>query len=318
MKWRKIGQIFDFYKSPFPDRFVSHTQSPQVVIYEDWLRIFFSTRVLNGNGNYISDIQFVDMSKDLTKIVNYSDDTVISRGGLGCFDEHGIFPVSPLRLHNKIYAYTTGWTMRKSVPIETGIGLVISEDDGDSFKRIGSGPVLSSSLNEPFLVMDGFVRNFGNIFYMFYIFGQRWSDGGSGQNPERVYKIGYAVSNDGINWKKANKRIIDDKIDENECQALPTVIQIGNRFHMYFCYRHMMGFRNDKSKAYRIGYAYSDDLINWCRDDEKAGISTSENSWDSDMMCYPHIFELDGQIYLFYNGNEFGKYGFGAAILEGM
>ena len=34
------------------------------------------------------------------------------------------------------------------------------------------------------------------------------------------------------------------------------------------------------------------------------------------MMCYPHLFECDGRICLLYNGNEFGKHGFGLATLE--
>ena len=34
------------------------------------------------------------------------------------------------------------------------------------------------------------------------------------------------------------------------------------------------------------------------------------------MLCYPHAFELRGKVYLLYNGNEFGRYGFGLAVLE--
>jgi hypothetical protein len=33
-------------------------------------------------------------------------------------------------------------------------------------------------------------------------------------------------------------------------------------------------------------------------------------------MCYPHIFQCDEKVYLLYNGNEFGKKGFGIAELE--
>ena len=43
---------------------------------------------------------------------------------------------------------------------------------------------------------------------------------------------------------------------------------------------------------------------------------STPGDWDSDMLCYPHVFECDGQVYLLYNGNEFGRYGFGAAVLE--
>ena len=85
---------------------------------------------------------------------------------------------------------------------------------------------------------------------------------------------------------------------------------------MYFCYRDMIGFRNEKGKGYRIGYSYSSDLINWTRDDEKGGMMLSESGWDCEMMCYPNIFEMNGKVYLLYNGNNFGSDGFGLAILE--
>lgn len=318
MKWQKIGQIFEFKKSPFREKFESHAQSPQTVVFDDFVRIYFSTRTVDSSGKFISHVQFVDMSKDLKTILRFSKNEVIPVGELGCFNEHGIFPFSPYKLDDKIYGYTTGWTRRKSVDVDSGIGLSVSNDCGLTFIKNGDGPVLAASLHEPFLVCDGFVRKFGAKFYMFYIFGQKWSEKDEGNSPERVYKIGYAISNDGISWVKMNKCIIEDKIDENECQALPTVIKIGKRYHMYFCYRHMIGFRTDKNKGYRLGYAYSDDLINWKRDDEISGITTSEEGWDSQMMCYPHIFELDGNVFLLYNGNEFGKHGFGLAILEGV
>ena len=35
--------------------------------------------------------------------------------------------------------------------------------------------------------------------------------------------------------------------------------------------------------------------------------------WDQNMQCYPHISECDGRTFLLYNGNEFGRFGFGAA-----
>jgi hypothetical protein len=84
---------------------------------------------------------------------------------------------------------------------------------------------------------------------------------------------------------------------------------------MYFCYRQSVDFRRNKNNGYRLGYAYSDDLILWTRNDDESGIDVSAESWDSDMMCYPHIFDCDGKVYLLYNGNEFGRHGFGIAEL---
>jgi sucrose-6-phosphate hydrolase SacC (GH32 family) len=151
---------------------------------------------------------------------------------------------------------------------------------------------------------------------MWYIFGARWIHDELNQKKERIYKIGHALSSDNINWLKDEQEIIPNRIGEDECQALPTAILIGDTYHMYFCYRYATDFRDNKDRAYRMGYAYSKDLIHWTRNDSLAGIDVSESGWDSEMQCYPHIFKVDDNIYMLYNGNEFGRLGFGLAKLE--
>ena len=71
-----------------------------------------------------------------------------------------------------------------------------------------------------------------------------------------------------------------------------------------------------KERGYRIGYASSYDLLNWIREDDKTDISVSDEGWDSEMISYPHVFELDGEIYMMYLGNNVGKFGFGLAKLK--
>jgi predicted GH43/DUF377 family glycosyl hydrolase len=85
---------------------------------------------------------------------------------------------------------------------------------------------------------------------------------------------------------------------------------------MFFCYRYSSNFRGKKN-GYRIGYASSSDMINWTRDDSKAGIDVSDKGWDAEMISYPHVFDLDGKIYMAYLGDQVGKYGFGLAVLDG-
>lgn len=317
MKWQKLGQIFTFDESPFAERFASHAQSPQALVLDDRVRVYFSTRLTDETGKFLSHVQYVDYNLDFTEMIGHSEHEVMPLGKLGCFDEHGIFPLSPTRVGGQIFGYTNGISRRVSVDVESGIGFATSADNGRTFQKLGDGPLLSASLHEPFLVGDAFVRQFADKeFHMFYLFGKKWSEATEEHASERVYKIGHATSDDGIHWQRdSGKMIIADKIDENECQALPTVIQIGQRYHVYFCYRHMAGFRTEKGKGYQLGYAYSDDLANWTRADDQAGIALSEDGWDSEMMCYPNIFECNGTTYLLYNGNNFGRNGFGLAKL---
>lgn len=317
MKWKKVGQIFNPVEHKLANNCVEFAQSPQALVYENFVRIYFSTRENDTkNGKFLSHIAFVDMSKDFKTILNISSKTVVPLGALGTFDEHGIFPINVLKDKDKILGYTCGWSRRVSVSVETSTGLAISTDNGLTFKKVGNGPVFTSSPNEPFLVGDSFVQIFDGIYHMWYMFGVRWITSPH-EEAQRVYKIGHASSKDGINWiKEEGKQIIPDFLNKEECQALPTVIYHDKRYHIYFCYREATNFRKDKTRGYRLGYAYSDDLTKWTRDEANSGIKFSEEGWDSDMMCYPHIFKCDNQIYLLYNGNEFGRYGFGLAILD--
>lgn len=316
MKWKKIGKIFDPTMYNLTNNCYEFAKSPQTLIFEDFIRIYFSSVEKDKIGKYLSHVSFIDIDRNFKNIINVSSDTVIELGALGCFDEHGIFPMNVLRVKDKIYAYTTGWNRRVSVSTDASIGLAISNNNGLSFNKVGNGPILSASLNEPFLVGDAFVTIYNDTYYMWYIYGNKWIFDIFENVYQRVYKITYAKSNDGISWEKSGNKIITDKLNENECQALPTVIYYKNKYHMFFCYREATNFRNNKDRSYRIGYAYSDNLINWIRDDDIVGIDVSDEGWDCDMICYPHVFKCDDNIYMLYNGNEFGRYGFGLAVLE--
>ncbi len=317
MRWKKLGKIFDPTEHALANACVQFAQSPQALVFDDFVRIYFSTRAVDGSGKYLSHVAFVDMRKNLRDIIRVSTDTVIPLGDLGCFDEHGIFPLNVVRVGNAVYGYTCGWNRRVSVSVDTAVGLAISHDQGLTFQRQGAGPVLAASLHEPCLVGDAFVRHHKGHFDMWYIFGTGWKRYAADAAPDRTYKIGHATSADGVVWRKEEARqIIADRLGPLESQALPSVIDIDGRLHMFFCYRHSSDFRQNKDRGYRIGHAWSDDAAQWTRDDELPHLQGSAGEWDSDMQCYPNVFECDGKVYVLYNGNQFGRLGFGLAVLE--
>ena len=317
MKWIKKGLIFDPSSYNLPLNCKGYAQSPQVIVFDDFVRVYFSSRELDESGKFLSHIVFADFDKSFKKVLQISSNEVISLGNLGCFDEHGIFPLNVFRVEDEVYGYIGGWNRRKSVSVDGAIGLAVSKDDGLTFQRVNDGPILSASPNEPFLIGDPFVQKYNNIFHMWYIFGTEWIVFNEGSPADRVYKIGHAESINGIDWEKTSegKAIVSDSLAEVESQALPTVIKIGDRFHMYFCFRHSSNFRQNPGRGYRIGHAYSDDLLNWVRDDDVFGLDMTSDTWDGIMNCYPHVFQLNGEVCMLYNGNEFGRNGFGLAVL---
>ncbi|QBF24576.1 hypothetical protein EXN22_02335 [Pseudomonas tructae] len=316
MKWKKLGKVFDPTEHSLANRCVEFAQSPQTLVLEDRVRVYFSTRERDSLGKFISHVAYADYSLDMSRLLDVSKHTVLPIGGLGCFDEHGIFPINVLKDGDRVLAYTTGWNRKVSVSADAAIGLAISHDQGRTFQRHGTGPVMAASLKEPFLVADAFVQRHGERFHMWYIFGTQWKKFSDADAPDRVYKIAHATSHDGVEWQRDGLQIISDRLNADECQALPTVVEINGVYHMYFCYRQAYGFRQDPSRGYRLGYARSTDLLNWERDDSLAGIDVSSDGWDAQMQCYPHLFQSQGNVYLLYNGNEFGRHGFGLAVLE--
>ncbi|AXI40696.1 hypothetical protein [Sulfitobacter sp. SK011] len=316
MQWRKLGHLFNPDEWDLGDEIIGFAQGPQALVFDDFIRVFFSTRKRSQNGKFISTIRYADFDESFSRVLRVKKTDIISDGALGAFDEHGIFPMNILRVDDLVYGYTSGWSRKISVDIDMAIGLAISKDDGDSFERTGSGPVLAAGLHEPFLVGDAFVQRFASTYHMWYIFGTKWEKFTPEDPPDRVYKIAHATSRDGINWQRDGRQIITDRLNPDECQALPTVIEVNGRYLMLFCYREAHGFRTDSTRGYRIGAAWSDDLETWERDDMAAIESSAPGAWDSEMLCYPHMFRLMDTVYLLYNGNAFGREGFGIAVLD--
>ena len=312
----RLGKIFNPSEHKLTNNCHDYAQSPQSLVFDNYIRIYFSSREKEANGKFKSHVCYVDFSKNLKEIIKVSRKTVISLGPLGSFDEHGIFPLNIFKDENKILGFSSGISRRKAVSVETSIGFSESFDHGETFQKKGIGPIMTSNLNEPFMVGDPFVLKHNNVFFMWYIFGTKWISSSEEQEPDRVYKIAQAHSSDGLNWIRNGKKIIPSVIDENECQALPTVIRHKGKFHMIFCFRNVHNFRNDSKNSYRLGYAQSTNLINWDRDDNVLDLETKKGDWDHEMQCYPHLFKTTKNIFLLYNGNNFGKYGFGAAVIK--
>lgn len=316
-QWQKLGKVFTPQKVEGRPWLKEFAQAPATLIFDDFVRVYFSCRPsADPNGQYVSYSAYVDLDRDdLFRILRIAEQPILALGGLGEFDEFGTYPVSVIRDDEEVRAYYGGWTRCESVPFNVAIGQAISRDQGITFTKLGNGPALSYSPDEPFVLSGPKIRRFGDLWYLWYIAGRKWKMVQGRAEP--VYKIRMATSHDGLHWIKANKDLIESRVEEDEAQASPDVFYANRGYHMFFCYRHSTDYRGKKN-GYRIGYAASTNLLDWVRDDAKAGIDVSEEGWDAEMISYPHVFELDGKTYLAYLGNEVGRYGFGLARAEGM
>lgn len=319
-QWEKKGLIFNPETcEQRPAWRWNYAQGENTLLYDQFIRVYFCCREKpDEKGRTISRVAYVDLSRENPcEILKIGEKPVLEPGGLGEFDEFGTYPFSVVRHNNQIYGYFGGITRGESVPFYASIGCAVSTDGGESFQKIGPGPVLTASLHEPYMICSPKVRIWDGKWYLFYSAGYRWTK--ESVRPEICYKLRMAVSDDGIHWEKCGRNIIKDRLGELESQACADVTYQNGVYHMFFCYRNHTDFRNNPENSYRIGYARSLDLTHWERDDDRAGIERSQEpgSQDSEMVAYPHVFVCDGKTYMLYLGNEVGKCGFLLAELKG-
>lgn len=311
-RWEKQGLIFS------PDgRYEwmhSHAQNPSALLLEDRLRVYFTCRPKKGkDGNFAAVTTFIDLDRENPgKVIYVHDRPLLPFGGPGTFDQFGIMPGCVLRVNREVWLYYVGWMRTQGAPYSHAIGRATSEDDGVQFRKLGKGPLFGRTVKEPFLQNSPYVFRQDDVFHMWYSSGVEWLE--QDDRLESIYVLMHATSPDGIDWKRESTPCLPTRV-EYECQTNPCVVQAGSRFYMWFCYRCGVDFRNAE-RGYRIGFAWSDGLANWHRDDQLGALQPSEQGWDSEMVCYPCVVNVNGKTYMFYSGNHFGRTGFGYAVLS--
>lgn len=307
MKWIKKGLLFSAENKNSLIKY--YAQVPVILLKKDFIRVYFSTRQKQD----ISMITFVDIDKNnLENILYVHDKPILDLGEEGMFDEFGLMPSSIIEKDGRIFLYYSGWSRGVNIPYNNYTGLAISDDDGKTFKKYSKGPIIDRTPFELYSATSPCVYYEDTKWHMYYSSGTYWHK--INDKYEHTYEIKYAFSEDGIKWIQTNKSVIKQKTPY-EAITKPSIIKINNIYHMWYCYRGSEDFRNGKD-AYNIGYAYSSDLLSWTRDDLNAGIKLSNQGWDDKMQAYPDVKKINDKIFMFYNGNNFGKSGFGYAMLD--
>lgn len=305
MKWKKLGNIFKVNKN-FGWMY-SHASVPIAEnLKNDKFKIYFSTRNINNEssvGYVIIDLKYPD------KILEISDKPILTKGKPGTFDDSGVMGSCILNDGEKKYMYYIGWNLGITVPFRNAIGIALSEDGGKTFRKMFKGPILDRIKSEPYFTASSCVIKEDGIFKMWYLSCTDWVKINNKIVPR--YHIKYAESHNAIDWNRKGIVAIDYRDEYEYAISVPRVIKENGKYKMWFSSR-----GSKHTPTYRIRYAESEDGINWIRKDEKVGIDVSKDGWDSEMICYPFVFDHKGKRYMLYNGNGYGKTGFGLAILE--
>ncbi|KAB2933636.1 MAG: hypothetical protein F9K24_07280 [Leptonema illini] len=301
MKWRKLGRIFE--PAPVHPDLLSHAANPLPIHLEgDIYRVLYSGR----NSENRSSVGFFDLDVVQRKVVNVHQRPVFRFGPEGSFYSHGVSIGNCYEANGQRFILFMGWQVREGEHWRGDIGRLTLSDDwtlslADESAYMTTDSLDSVSLSYPFVLKVG-----DGSFVMWYGSTTVWDAG----NGEMVHVINYARSQDGEQWDKKGIAI---PYELNVAQAFsrPTVLVADSGFYeMWFSYRSGTG------EKYRIGYAKSADGAHWVRALDETGITVSPEGWDSEMICYPFVFEHKGEQIMLYNGNGYGKTGVGLAIRE--
>jgi len=300
MKWEKISQVF--CPQGEAEWMCSHAAVPIAEYIEgDIFRVYFSSRD-SLNRSYTGFV-IINIARP-TEILEVSSCPVLSPGKLGEFDDSGAMAAWIAKVKDVNFLYYIGWNLGVTVPFRNSIGLAIGSTAGH-YSRYASGPILDRSIQEPHFCGSCCVIPGHDHWRMWYLSCREWTLVGG--KPRHKYHIKYAESDDGINWRRDGMVAIDFSNDKEYAISRPSVIRDGDCWKMWYSFR---------GNSYRIGYAESENGRNWIRRDDFSGINVSASGWDSEMIEYPFVFDHHGQRYMLYNGNDYGRTGFGLAVMK--
>jgi predicted GH43/DUF377 family glycosyl hydrolase len=266
------------------------------------IRVFAGFRTHDG----VSRVGFVDVSgEDPSRVLRVSKEPVLDIGAPGAFDENGVVPCAVVEQNGLLHLFYAGYQLGRKVKFFVFGGMAVSEDGGETFRRHSLVPVCDRTGDELFFRVIHSMMLDGGRWRAWYGGGSEFEIEGDTQYPR--YNIRHAFSPDGIHLEPEYEVCIDMRVGEHRV-GRPYVIKEGGLYRMFFS-------AGTKKDGYRLAYAESLDGSRWTRSEE-VGIEVSEAGWDSRMQAYPAVVRYGDAVYMFYNGNDYGRDGFGYALLE--
>ncbi len=301
IKWKKLGNVY----CPALGFKYTHAMLPEVEVIDrnkGLIRIYYTHRDLNNYG--FPTFLDAKIENNEFEIIYNHHEPIINKGDIGNFDDSGVNITSVLQVGEKRRFYYYGWNLGVTVPFRNAIGVAEADAKCDKMflTRRYLGPILDRDRNHPGLCATPCVIKDKGLFRMYYTQGTPWIMKNGKANVACC--IGYAESEDGLNWTRAEDLSVVN-LPTDHVVTTPFVIVDNGKYIMWY------SFRGEK---YRIGYAESFDGKHFVRKDNEVGISVSAEGWDSEMVCYPKVFDLNLKRYMIYCGNSFGKTGFGLAV----
>ena len=304
-QWRRLGQIV----TPKPTNawWHSHASYPTALVREDGLvDVYFSVRDHANRSSVTRTV--LDISQSGFEVVEAASTPLLMPGARGTFDADGVTAGCVIRHDGRLYLYYLGWTVGVSVPFTNFIGLAIADPGASQFRRYKTVPIIGRSEANPLTVGYPWVLPGGDGGFRMW-FGSHLTWGAEGLQMEHAVKS--AGSSDGLVWQAEARTVVPllGLADPAEfAVSRPTVLlEPDGTLSMWYARRR---------PHYEIGFAKSDDGLAWQRQDAAVAFVGEVGAWEQSERTYPCVFDHRGRRFMLYNGDGYGRAGFGLAVLE--
>jgi len=299
--WRKLGRVF----TPAGD--FSHGSHPCAIHFEgNTFVVAFTRRDAQQRSNVF--LSYATVAEGQFTLVGQPK-LALRYGEPGYFDCDGVISACFVKHRGNVYLYYVGWQNLPESMWICDTGRAILDPGNLELRRQFQGPVLARDKTNPLFAAATAFHVSDDNWQTWYNSGVRWERIGHGWKHH--YGIHHAESQDGIDWTCHPGMCLPFADEYEYAFGRPTVYRDGDTYLMWFAHRATRDIA-----TYRIGFASSHDGRSWHRNDAISGIDVSAEGWDSEMICYPYVFEHRGLFFMLYNGNGYGKTGFGLAVLE--
>jgi len=290
VSWKKLGMLYSVDNEH--NKLLTHASNPLAIhLEEDTYRIFYSGRDADNR----SSVSYVDIDLLERKII-YDHKKPIIEPRDNTFYSHGITIGNCWDEGGEKYIGFMGWQQRDNEHWRGDIGKFNLKTKEVSL-LLGINEEDKVSLSYPHIIKEE------DEYKMWYGSTISWDS----ENGEMIHVIKSASSKNLIDWVY-DGICIPYELGTAQAFSKPTVYKNQNGYRMWFSYRGGNGI------PYRIGYGFSQYGNTW--EMTKSNLDVSTDGWDSDMVCYPYVFEHKDKLYMLYNGNKYGLQGFGLATAE--
>lgn len=289
--WTKSGLVLET-----ADR--SHAMLPTPYRTDDRLLVYFAACDADMRGR----IYAVDLADDGQ--VRGKARLVLDLGDPGEFDCDGVNPCQVIARGDEVFLYYIGWQRGPAaVPYRLFVGLAASRDRGATFRKVSRDPILPPLPGEDYFRTAAHVYPTPSGWAALYIGGGTFIDGRDGKRLP-VYSLRRTASRDGVTWIEPGEVLLSPDRAQGEIGFGRPWLWHGENGEPVL----LLSVRTEQGYSLvEIGFDDGQLLR------RRTLIEPGAAGWDSEMVCFAAPIAGRDRELLFYNGNGYGRTGFGIA-----